>query len=348
MARGDPGIGEEPAGIDDTALWRKLGRDPLVPAAIYAAARHHLVRPTLDAPATAEEIAGRCEVDPAVTRRLVELLTEEGFLEREAGHRYRATPLGRRLEDPAVRTEVCFWFEIHLPYVLRLDHSLRTGAASYDAVHGEAFYRHLDARPEYSVHVRGDLARGASEAERVLSAHCDLGAVRTVVDVGGNTGSLLAALLRRWPRLTGVLVDRPEATRAGTSLLEEAGLSTRARVLPGDILSDPLPAADAYLLSWVASEWADAALVGLLRNCRRSMAPESRLWILEPVIWEEPPSKRRRDLDLLIRATVGGHLRSERDFVELFAQAGLTLRRAIRTGEYVDVVEGGPDAAGRT
>jgi trans-aconitate methyltransferase len=323
------------------SLWRKLG-DPLVPASIYAAARLRLLRPTIERAATVEEIAQSSGADPRVLSRLLELLRAEGFLECVEATKYRATPLGRLLEDPGVRTQVLFWFEVHVPYVLRLDHSVQTGKASFDSVHGRSLYQFLDGTPQYSSFFRTDLGQGSAEAEKILSTHFDFGRVRRVADLGGSNGALLAALLSRWPHLQAVLFDSAMAVADAPAVLGKAGLLDRCAIVPGDFFRDPLPSADVYLLSWVVCEWTDEQVVQLLANCRRAMGPRSRLLVLEPLAWEEPLSRRLRELDLLISATVGGHLRALAEFEALLPRAGLAVAKATRTGAYMDLVEAAP------
>ena len=98
------------------------------------------------------------------------------------------------------------------------------------------------------------------------------------------------------------------------------------------------------ILSWVLCEWPDEVAVTLFENCRRALGKSGRLLILEPLVWEEPPSKRLRELDLLIGTTVGGHLRTANEVGALLARGGFAVQKATRTRAYMDVVEATPIA----
>jgi tRNA A58 N-methylase Trm61 len=69
--------------------------------------------------------------------------------------------------------------------------------------------------------------------------------LRTVVDVGGGTGAMLAALLRRHPHLHGTLVDLPGTVARADPALTAPELATRVHPPPLELLrpaaSDRLP-----------------------------------------------------------------------------------------------------------
>ncbi|RCV47120.1 methyltransferase, partial [Marinitenerispora sediminis] len=89
-----------------------------------------------------------------------------------------------------------------------LDHTLRTGTTAYDHAHGSDFYRHTTAHPQRRQLFDAAMAAG-STAAHTLADTLDLTTTRTITDIGGGNGALLAALLDRHPHLTGVLLDLP-------------------------------------------------------------------------------------------------------------------------------------------
>jgi len=91
--------------------------------------------------------------------------------------------------------------------------------------------------------------------------------LRTMVDVGGGTGAMLASLLRRHPHVRGILVDFPGTIARASEILTGAGVADRA-TLRGQSFFDPLPAgADLYLLKSVLNDWPDEQTVAILRRC---------------------------------------------------------------------------------
>ena len=67
---------------------------------------------------------------------------------------------------------------------------------------------------------------------------------RRMLDLGGAHGRFAAAILRRHPKLAGVVLDLPSAVAASAELLAAEGLGERLRHRAGDALVDPLGAGD--------------------------------------------------------------------------------------------------------
>ena len=62
-----------------------------------------------------------------------------------------------------------------------------------------------------------------------LAAGYDFSPMRTVADIGGGKGTLLAAVLRAHRHLRGVLVDRPPGVADAAQGLRAAGVADRSR-----------------------------------------------------------------------------------------------------------------------
>src|SRR5207237_2207124 len=88
--------------------------------------------------------------------------------------------------------------------------AVRTGAPAYDTVFGRPFWDDLQAHPEIAASfdaLMGPAGHGTPDPEVLVTG--DWQEVKTVVDVGGGTGALLAEILRARPEIQGTLVDFP-------------------------------------------------------------------------------------------------------------------------------------------
>ena len=75
---------------------------------------------------------------------------------------------------------------------------------------GRPFWEDLAAHPQIAAEfdaLMGPAGHGIPDFDIELSDGWDQ--IRTVVDVGGGTGAMLASLLRRHPQTKGILVDLP-------------------------------------------------------------------------------------------------------------------------------------------
>lgn len=211
--------------------------------------------------------------------------------------------------------------------------AVRTGEPAYHTVFGRPFWDDLQAHPEIAASfdaLMGPAGHGAPDPDLPLAGGWD--GIRTVVDVGGGTGALLAALLRARPGLRGTLVDLPSTVARAAALLKEAGVADRVTTV-GQSFFDPLPpGADLYLLKNVLSDWPDREATMLLRRCGEAAAPAGRVLLLGGV---SPDDSGAPAPELLMMVLVGGKARSLTGFRALAQAAGL------------EVAAAGPDASGR-
>jgi 2,7-dihydroxy-5-methyl-1-naphthoate 7-O-methyltransferase len=210
---------------------------------------------------------------------------------------------------------------------------VRTGQPAYQRVFGLPFWEDLADHPRIGAEfdaLMGPAGHGVPDFDIELSGGWD--AVRTVVDVGGGTGAMLASLLRRHPHARGILVDLPGTVARAGEIIESFGASDRITV-EGQSFFDPLPAgADLYLLKNVLNDWPDEPTVAILRRCAEAALPTTAIAILGGVSADEAP--RSLGIDMLV---AGGKTSTLTRFTELARLAGLDViaARTQSSGRYV-------------
>ena len=211
---------------------------------------------------------------------------------------------------------------------------VRSGVPAYQQVFGRPFWEDLAAHPAIGAEfdaLMGPAGHGVPDYDVELSDGWD--AVRTVVDVGGGTGAMLASLLRRHPQARGILVDLPGTVARAGPLLENLGVAGRVTV-EGQSFFDPLPSgADLYLLKSVLNDWPDEPTVAILRRCAEAArTSQATIAVLGGVTADETP--RSLGIDMLV---AGGKTSTLSQFTELASRAGLDViaARTQSSGRYV-------------
>ena len=203
--------------------------------------------------------------------------------------------------------------------------AVRSGGPAYREVFGRPFWEDLDAHPEIAAQfdaMMGPAGHGPADPGILISGGWET--VRRVVDVGGGTGSLLAAVLREHPQVEGVLVDLPRTVARADEVFAAAGVTDRASAV-GQSFFDPLPAgADVYMLKSVLPDWPDAEATTILRNCAQAGGAGSRVVVVSGVSPDVAPGQG----DLLMMVLVGGKERSLEEFGRLAGRAGLKVLAA--------------------
>src|SRR4029077_8113347 len=106
--------------------------------------------------------------------------------------------------------------------------AVRTGAPAYHTVFGRPYWEDLHAHPDVAASfdaLMGPAGHGRPDPEVLVSGGWE--SVRTVVDVGGGTGALLAEIIRARPALRGTLVDLPRTVARSGAIFRDAGVAER-------------------------------------------------------------------------------------------------------------------------
>ena len=137
------------------------------------------------------------------------------------------------------------------------------------------------------------------------AASIDLAGARTVVDVGGADGAVLAQLLQRDDTLEGIVLDLPHVLQDAEAATKAFGLGARLRTVGGDFFNS-VPEADAYLLSMVLHDWDDESARRILANIARDGRPGSRIVSLELVIASDDQPHMAKMIDLTMLGMLTG------------------------------------------
>lgn len=203
--------------------------------------------------------------------------------------------------------------------------AVRTGKPAYQEMFGLPFWEDLQAHPDIAASfdaLMGPAGHGIPDPEVLLTG--DWEEVKTVVDVGGGTGALLAEILRTRPQIQGILVDFPGTVARAEALLQAAGVRERVRTV-GQSFFDPLPAgADLYLLKSILNDWPDREAQLILSRCAEAARPGGRLMVLSGVLPDDNVSSSLTPEMVLL----GGKDRTLTELREIARQAGLTVQAA--------------------
>lgn len=286
---------------------------------------------------TARELAPVVRADPDALERLLSYLAVRGVFDRDEGGRFSLTGLGEALREdhPAGKRallDIDGLGRAELSFI-RLLHSARTGQAAFPEQFGRTFWQDLAADPRRATAFDQWMAVNIERRLPDLVDGYDWASLGSIVDVGGGDGSLLIALLTRYRRLRGTLLDLAGAADAARQALDAAGLADRSTVVAGSFF-DPLPAgADGYLLSWILHDWADEPARQILRRCAQAAGKRGRVIVAESI---RPDGRSpHTGMDLRMLAFFGGKERGVAELGALAADAGLRVRQVRRAGSLV-------------
>ena len=222
----------------------------------------------------------------------------------------------------------------------------RDNAIAFEQVFGHSFFEHLRENPALDQIFNNFLIGLARQTAGLISEVYDFTDVRTLVDVGGAYGSMLAPILAAHPHLRGVLFDTAPVLEGADLFFQAAGLGERTEIVGGDFF-DAVPPGDCYLISQVLHDWDDErsrAMPGELpprgdRGCacaHRGDGPPQRVVAHSPAV--------HFDVNMLVLNS--GRERTPAEFGALFAASGWQLTRVAPMRSPFSIVEGRAVPAG--
>lgn len=299
---------------------------------IHAAARLRLPDLIAELTMTAEELAARTETHPPALRRLLRGLASIGLVEEQGGDGFRLAPAGHLLRsdvEGSVRPMLMPYFDEAIWASWgRFTDCVRSGRPSVETVTGGSVFDLFAADPELGAQFHAAMAVSGGAEARALAQSYDFADVKTVVDLGGGNGALLAGVLGHHPHLRGILVDTPVGVAGAPETLGAVGVADRCDIVAQDFFVSVPEGGDRYVIKSVLHDWDDDRCVTILSNCRRVMADPARLLIVEvvapPVVdTTSDPFLTVSDLNLMVLTR--GRERTEDEFRGLLRAAGLQL-----------------------
>jgi hypothetical protein len=310
----------------------------LVSRALHVAAELGVADALSDGPKTADQLAEATGAHPQSLYRLLRLLAAHGVFEGDAAGRFNLTSVGALLRTDALRDAARINGDAIWNAYGALLHSIKTGEAAFQRVHGVGFFDYLSSNREANTSFNHGMAKVSTTENSAIAKAYDFVGFRRVVDVGGGQGGLIAEILKAYPATRGVLFDLPQVV-ASPHYLKEAGVQDRCEIVAGSFFETMPRGGDAYVLKRVIHDWNDEICQTVLRKCRDAVADGGRIIVVEAVVpaGNEPHPSKASDLLMLVLG--GGQERTEKEFRQLFESSGLKLNRIIPTSSIMSIVE---------
>jgi len=313
---------------------------------VYVAAELRLPDLLAEGARSAQELAPATGTHAPSLHRVLRALASLGLFTEGAEGRFALTPLGAALRSGApgsaratVLTLGARWFTHPLEELL---YSVQTGKPAFDKIHGMPAFDWLAKHPEQASLFSETMVGFHGMEPAAVAAAYDFSGLRTIADVGGATGNLLATILSRYPAPRGILFDLPHVVRDAPALLRERNVMDRVRIEAGSFFERVPTGADAYLLSHVIHDWGEEQCLAILGHCRRAMKPDNRLLIIEMVLPPGDTPHPGKMLDIVMLSLPGGQERTEPEYRALLDNAGFRMARVVPTQSAVSVVEAFP------
>ena len=313
---------------------------------VYVAAKLGVSDALADGPRSSCELAAAVGADPRALFRLMRALASWGVFVHRSDGRFQLeahSELLRANVPGSLRPSAIMagepWF--YGPYG-RLMHSVKTGQTAFDHLFGKGLFEYLNENPDDAEVFNDAMSDFTRQVTAEVVGAYDFAGISRIVDIGGGQGAMLAAILEAHPGMKGMLFDQPEVLEGAPKVLAASGVEDQCELVAGDFFESVPSGGDAYMMKWIIHDWDDRRSIVILDNCRRAMAANGRLLLIEREMpaGNEPSQGTLGDITMMV--IPGGQERTRDEYRSILDAAGFRLTEVYQTRSEVSIFEARP------
>lgn len=303
-----------------------------VTAVIYVAAKLGIAELLRSGPRSLDDLKKATGADQHALRRLLTALSTVGICLRMGEDQYSLTETGAALDaraDLSFKSWAIFEGEMLSKSWNGLLESVMTGKTAAQLLGLGDIFDLMSRTPEHVPIFNAAMVNLTRLVMPDVLLAYDFGRISHLMDVGGGSGELIAAVAKEYPRLRGTVFDLPRCAETANDYLQSVGVSDRANFLAGDFFKTIPAIADSIILKSVIHDWNDERSSVILRNCRRALPESGTLLLVErimpesPIVKDEDKATAMNDLTML--QLTGGLERTEKEYRQLLHENGFRL-----------------------
>jgi precorrin-6B methylase 2 len=321
----------------------EISRGYMAATCLYTAAKLRIADYVGDGAKPVSEIARASKTNEDGLYRIMRALATISVFRETAPRIFCNTPLSEALRSDvpgSSRDAVLFMVDaMHLKVYGEIEYSVATGEPVFTKITGLKPFEFFHKNDEDNKVFNAAMTSISGQAIRHVMAVYDFGESGTLADIGAGHGALLSAILAKHGGLRGIAFDLPNVIEGAKPAIEAHGLAGRCEIIGGDFFK-AVPAADSYVMKSIIHDWDDERAVTILKNCARAMrSPNGKVILIEMPVGPANEPGLAKWLDIEMLAIAGGRERTEQEYAELLAKAGLRMTRVARTAAPTAVIE---------
>jgi hypothetical protein len=290
-------------------------------------------------PQSSAVLAAATRSDAGSLYRLLRALSSVGVLSQVDDDRFSLSRMGNPLRTNvpgSLRAVTITLGEIHYQACGELLHSVQTGTSAFNHAFGTSLFEYLQQNADAA----GTFNRGMTNLSSLLACAIllayDFSGISSIVDIGGGEGELLMKVVELYSESSGIVFDLGNTFGSPKRTVSSA---ERCSYVAGNFFDSVPEKADAYLLCGVIHDWSDDRAAVILKNCRKAMAHNGRVLIVETIVPKARSASFSKILDLNMMVMTGGRERTKSEFHALLDAADLRVTRIVPTLAPPSIIE---------
>jgi C-methyltransferase len=311
--------------------------------AITVAAELRIADALAEKPLAIDDLARKVDADADALSRLLRALIGRGIFRQRRDGRYDLTPLARTLRSGTPDSMAALARFVGSPqdreHWSHCIEAVRTGEAVIPKLRGKEGFDYVASEPELSEIFNQAMTNFTELALAAVTAAYDFTRYRTIVDVGGGHGRLLAGILAATPTANGVLFDLPHVVAGAEPLLRKHHVADRVRIAEGSFFDAVPDDGDMYVLKNIIHDWPDSKALEILKTVRAAAREGATMLLVESVIPSHDRDFPTKWADLEMLVGNAGRERTAAEYRSLLQHTGFHMTRVVPTVSPFSLVE---------
>ena len=289
------------------------------------------------------ELADETKTHEESLYRLMRMLASQGvFIEKEDGlfenNRLSNTLLDR--QDSMKHMVIHQVNGINWKMFEKLDHVVKTGKNSAHEILGMDVFEYLEKNPEKNKIYNQAMTNSSLMLSYAIISEYNFSSAKTIIDIGGGQGILLAMILSKHPHVKGKVFDLQHVVHGAKEIAKEYGVSERLDTVTGNFFESIPEGGDMYFLKSIIHNLSDDQCINLLRKIKSVIPEDGRILIFEPIIENNNQYSFAKlyDVQMLVSRN-GGKERTRKEFEDIIFKSELKLNRIIQTAAPFSIIE---------
>ena len=323
------------------AIVMQMAMGYMMSQATGVAAKLYIADHLKDGAKTIEELAALTNTHAPSLYRLMRALVSAGFFQRDSENHFSNNVLSEFLRSDHPES-----FRPALHMMSDPEHwnahgnllqSIKTGEIAFDYTFGMPVFPYFATHPKAAEVFDNAMTSFSKSSANAVVATYDFSDAKTIADIGGGHGRLLATVLKTAPNAKGILFDQSQVLEG--NILDEAGVGDRTETISGNFFAEIPVVADVYLMKFIIHDWNDEQSISILSNLAKSAPTGAKLLLVETVVEEEFTPSISKIMDLNMLVMTGGKERTATEYSELFEKTGFKLTNVYPTPSPMSIVE---------
>jgi phospholipid N-methyltransferase len=314
-----------------------------VARAIGVAAELNLAEHLKDSEKSVADLALLTSAHEESLYRLMRMLASQSVFVETKNRSFKNNRLSRTLldEQESMRHMIIHQVNgINWNMFEELDHVVKTGENAAQKVLGMDVFEYLEKNPDKNEIYNHAMTNSSLMLSYAILSEYNFGNYKTIIDVGGGQGVLLAMILHKHKSLKGKVFDLPHVAKDVKKIAEQYQVSERMDSINGNFFESVPEGGNLYLLKSIIHNLSDEQCVHLLQKIKIALPKNGKILIIEPIIENNNRYSFAKlyDIQMLVGRN-GGKERTKEEFKTIINQSGLSLNKIIQTAAPFNIIE---------